>query len=256
MTPRARGVPGAVSRRGPSSVNRVTAFMVDGWMPWLVQALLPARCRSCGCVLDDGMLCAACTTSLPWNDSACVHCARPLPVTSRCSQCLERSPAFAAAWTAFRLDTPVQQSIHALKYRADFAQARLLGELMAHRLALRAAPMPQRLLPVPLHPLRLARRGYNQALEIARVLGARLDIAVDVRAAERRRATEDQIGQSATARRRNMRGAFAVRADLSGLHVALVDDVMTTGATLDALARACRAAGAARIEAWAAARTP
>lgn len=222
----------------------------------ILASLLPRQCRNCGARLRSGLLCGACADALPWNDSACRHCARPLAGGPACRSCLQRPPHFDAAWAALRLEPPVQHHVHALKYHADFAQAQLLGELMATQLARRAAPLPQRLLPVPLHATRLLRRGYNQALEIARVLGTQLSIPVDSGAVLRRRATGDQIGQSAAARRRNMRDAFAVAGDLGGLHVALVDDVMTTGATLDELARACRAAGAARIEAWAAARTP
>ncbi len=230
--------------------------MVDGRLQRWLDTVLPAHCRSCGGGLDAGLLCAPCTAELPWNVPACDRCARPLPAAGTCSACLQRAPHFDAAWTAFVLDTPIQRYVHALKYHADFAQAQVLGTLMAQRLAQRPAPLPQLLLPVPLHPLRLMRRGYNQALELARVLGAARALPVDAHALARVRATADQIGQSAAARRRNMRGAFAVRAPLDGLHIALVDDVMTTGATFEALAQACRAAGAARIEAWAVARTP
>lgn len=219
-------------------------------------ALLPPRCRCCDGPIGQGLLCTACSAELPWNDGACDSCARPLSAGSRCRQCLQRRPQFDSAWCALRLETPIQHYVHALKYHADFAQAQLLGSLMAERLVRRSAPLPQLLLPVPLHPLRLMRRGYNQALEIARVVGARTGIPVAPHAVARIRQTEDQIGQSASARRRNMRAAFGVREHLGGLHLALIDDVMTTGATLDALARVCRRAGASRIEAWAVARTP
>ena len=219
-------------------------------------ALLPPRCRSCNGPLAQGLLCVACSSELPWNDGACEGCARPLSAGSRCRHCLHRRPQFDSAWCALRLQTPIQHYVHALKYHADFAQAQLLGSLMAERLVHRPAPLPRLLIPVPLHPLRLMRRGYTQALEIARVVGARAGIPVTAHAVARIRPTEDQIGQSASARRRNMRAAFGVRKALNGQHIALIDDVMTTGATLDELAHICRRAGAARIEAWAVARTP
>ncbi len=222
----------------------------------LAQRLLPQHCRACDSATDGALLCAPCSLELPWNDAACSRCAIPMAAPGTCPQCLRRAPRFDRAWAAFRLQPPIQHGVHALKYHADFAQARLLGELMAQRLATRSAPMPNLLVPVPLHPLRLMRRGYNQAVEIARVIARRCSIRLAHDAASRRRATEDQIGQSRAARRRNMRGAFEVKADLRETHVALVDDVMTTGATFDELARACRAAGATHIEAWAAARTP
>ncbi|MES0874874.1 ComF family protein [Sinimarinibacterium thermocellulolyticum] len=222
----------------------------------LAERLLPQRCRRCEAGTGGPLLCEPCVLDLPWNDAACARCALPMTAPGICPACLHRAPRFDAAWAAFRLQPPIQHGVHALKYHADFGQARLLGELMARRLQARDAPLPELLVPVPLHPLRLMRRGYNQAAEIARVIARACSIALDLDGARRVRRTEDQIGQSRAARRRNMRGAFVVRTDLAGRHVALVDDVMTTGATFDELARACRAAGAVRIEAWAAARTP
>lgn len=127
---------------------------------------------------------------------------------------------------------------------------------MAQQLAARPQPLPELLIPVPLPRWRLYRRGYNQALEIARAMARVLAIEVAADAAQLRRVPADQIGQSAAQRRRNLRDAFTVSRPLWGMHVALVDDVMTTGATLDALARAARKAGAAHIEAWALARAP
>jgi ComF family protein len=127
---------------------------------------------------------------------------------------------------------------------------------MAERLARRAQPLPELLIPVPLHRRRLMRRGYNQALELARVLKRTLALPVEAGAATRLHATPDQIGQTAAQRRRNLRNAFAVDTKVAGKHIALLDDVMTTGATLAALARAARKSGAAKIEVWALARAP
>jgi ComF family protein len=110
------------------------------------------------------------------------------------------------------------------------------------------------LIAVPLHQRRLRERGYNQALELARAMKQILDLPIGSGIAVRVRATPDQIGQSAAQRRSNLKGAFEIRGSLEGRHVALIDDVMTTGATLAELASACRAAGAARVEAWAIAR--
>jgi ComF family protein len=127
---------------------------------------------------------------------------------------------------------------------------------MAEALRERGEPLPELLIPVPLHRGRLFRRGYNQAQELARHLGRELGIAVEPRAARRLRATPDQIGLGAAARRRNLKNAFSVGPPVAGRRLALLDDVMTTGATLEELARACKAAGATRVEAWAIARQP
>jgi ComF family protein len=125
---------------------------------------------------------------------------------------------------------------------------------MAQRLARRAEPLPELLLPVPLHAARLRHRGYNQAVEIGRVVADRLGIGLAPAGARRLRPTREQTALSAAERRRNIRGAFTVDAAVRGRHIALLDDVITTGTTLAELARAARRAGASRIEAWAVAR--
>lgn len=173
-----------------------------------------------------------------------------------CVHCLRRPPAFDAAWAPFLRRDAVRRGVDRLKYHADFPQLQVLSQLMAEALLARPGPRPDVLIPVPLPRRRLLTRGYNQALEIARRVGRVAAIPVDADAAHLLRTPRDQIGQSAAQRRRNLRGAFAVDPRVAGRHVALLDDVMTTGATLDALARAARQAGATRIEAWALAREP
>ena len=132
----------------------------------------------------------------------------------------------------------------------------MLGELLADALEAAQVPRPEMLVPVPLHPHRLRTRGYNQALELARPVARRLALPLQVRAARRQRDTAAQSGLGAVARRRNVRGAFAVDAAVAGRRVALVDDVVTTGHTVRELARAVVAAGAERVEVWCLARAP
>lgn len=222
----------------------------------LGDALLPPRCTLCGCDTPDALLCTACSADLPWNTPACPGCALPSTGHAPCPACLKRPRAFDAAFAAFVLAPPVQQGIHALKYQARFQQAALLSAAAASALRQRGEPLPDLLLPVPLHWRRQWWRGYNQSLELARGLGNALGLPVDATAAQRLRHTVDQIGQTAAERRHNLKGAFAVSPRVAGRHLALIDDVMTTGATLEELARACKAAGAARVEAWAVARQP
>lgn len=219
-------------------------------------ALLPPTCTLCGSHTSDALLCAACTSDLPWNTPACPGCALPAAQAVLCPACLHKPRTFDAAHAAFVLASPVQEGIHALKYQARFQQAVLLGTAFASRLRARPEPLPKLLIPVPLHWRRQWSRGYNQSLELARVIGAELGIAIDATAAKRLRATPDQIGQTAAQRRKNLKDVFAVSARVAGQHVALLDDVMTTGATLEELARACKAAGATTVEAWAIARQP
>lgn len=224
-------------------------------MPILVDNLLGASpCFFCNGKTDGAAVCAGCQRSLPWNTCACPGCARPQNHPAHCPSCLKRRLPFDCAWAAFRLDAPVQQGIYRLKYHAGLNQARLLGTLMGQRLALRSQPLPTLVVPVPLYYTRQMRRGYNQALELARGLQRVLAIEVDATAARRLRPTRDQIGLNPAQRRRNVHEAFVVDAGVAGRHIALLDDVMTTGSTLADLARAARHAGATRIEAWALAR--
>ncbi|ULQ47158.1 hypothetical protein JN531_002485 [Flagellatimonas centrodinii] len=173
-----------------------------------------------------------------------------------CPGCQRRPPPADLACVPFLLAMPVHQALRALKYRSALAEARWLGQALAGYRARWSPPLPDLLMPVPLHWRRQWRRGYNQAAVLATVLGRTLDIGVDIRTLRRTRATADQIGQSPAARRRAVRGAFVASGTLQGRHVALIDDVMTTGATLFELARCARAAGAQRVELWAIARTP
>lgn len=241
-----------VSKPAGGTVN----LNVRRWVDEAVDLLAPERCLWCGARDAKGGCCTGCRTELPWNEIACPSCAQPLPAIATCPKCLKRAPAFDAAWTPFVHLDPVRRGVHRLKYAAEFEQARVLGHLMGARLAQRGVPLPALMIPVPLPRRRWFTRGYNQALELARAVSREVGLPIDSEAARLVRAPGDQIGQTAAQRRRNLRGAFKVERDLSGLYVALIDDVMTTGATLDALARAARKAGAVRIEAWALARAP
>jgi ComF family protein len=222
---------------------------------WLRRWIVPSACLLCTGPAEPGTVCNGCRTSLPWNRIACPVCALPLASTTAqvCGHCLAEPPHFDSALSAFRYEAPIAQAIAGLKYHAQFRQSRWLGgEIAALVSAARGLPLPELLIPVPLHASRLRERGYNQALELARGITRTLPIAIDWRVASRTRATADQIGK----RRREVRGAFAVGSAIAGYHVAIIDDVMTTGSTVNELARACRSAGATRIEVWTAARVP
>lgn len=233
------------------------ATMVDKFSGQVLGLLAPARCHWCAQHSAGAVACASCVAALPWNARACRSCALPLPAGDVCVACAREAPPQDGSWAAFRYDAPVSQAIVELKFHGRLAPAHVVGELMAERLARRPQPLPEILIPVPLHAQRLRRRGYNQAHELARQLSRRLSLRLVPRAAHRLRATGEQTRLGAAARRRNVRGAFVVDGDaVLGRHVALLDDVITTGATTAELARAARAAGAARIEVWAAARVP
>jgi ComF family protein len=176
-----------------------------------------------------------------------------MPESLTCGRCLRAPPAFDAALAAFEYRFPLDRLVHRFKFAGDVAVGRWLGRELARRVEGTGADL---LAAVPLTRARLAARGFNQALEIAREVGRETGIRVEPRALSRLRETTPQPGLGAQARRENLQGAFRCDARVAGLEVALVDDVMTTGATAQAIADALKAAGASRVSVWAVARTP
>ncbi len=172
-----------------------------------------------------------------------------------CPECLGRAPPFDAAWAALPYHTLSRELVHQLKYQGRLAAATVLGELLAERLMGRGMPWPDLILPVPLHPTRLRSRGFNQATEVARVVARQLRLSIDLTLCQRVRNTIPQTRiDNAGERRRNLQGAFRIRDKPRGLDAAIVDDVMTTGATVRELSRELKRAGARRVEVWCACR--
>jgi ComF family protein len=197
-----------------------------------------------------GLLCDACRAELPRLEGPlCPRCALPSPAGAVCGRCLAEPPAYDATVAALVYDFPADALVHALKFRGELPVAAFLAALLKEMLP--APDTMEILVPVPLSAARLRSRGYNQALEIARHLPGRIDFSACVR--ERDAAPQSELPWDE--RRRNVRGAFACRRPLAGALVAVVDDVMTTGSTLDEVARALKRAGAARVVNWVVART-
>lgn len=200
--------------------------------------------------------CLGCEAELPRLGGQCGRCGlelnRNVALCGRCSMAL---PAFTATWPAFAYRGVIEALIGRYKFHGDLAAGRLLADLTARRLADSGAPRPDLLVPVPLHPYRLLRRGYNQAALLCRDLSNHLDDIPWHEALRRVRATATQSALPAERRGRNVRGAFRIK-QLPGppKFVALVDDVMTTGSTLDECARVLRAAGVERVDVWIVAR--
>jgi ComF family protein len=236
-----------------------TTRKVDGLRERLLRSVLPLRCLLCGANGVAGRdLCAGCARDCRVNSPSCPRCALPLATPAPlCGECLEREPPFSAAWAPYRYGHPLDLLEARFKFRNDLAAGRVLADLMVERADSDAPARPVMLVAVPLHASRLRERGYNQALELAKALSAAFRIPLASDLLMRVRATAAQTGLDAAARRRNLRGAFVIAGSRDmPEHVALVDDVMTTGATLRECARVLRRAGVARVDAWALARAP
>ncbi|WP_158973734.1 ComF family protein [Pseudomonas sp. BAV 4579] len=228
------------------------------------QRLRPGtHCALCAAWLPPGLpLCEGCDSELPWLGPHCQGCALPLPVDGLlCGSCLARPPAFDQVLAPWRYAFPVDTLINRFKHRDQGSLGRLAGALLARHLQHlfdEGQPRPDLLLPVPLSALRLRQRGFNQAALLASWLGKTLQLPVDGRLLQRVQEQQSQQGLSANLRRRNLKQAFALVKDapLEGRHLALVDDVLTTGATADSLARLLKRAGAGRVDVYCLARTP
>lgn len=222
-----------------SNRERWLARCAAAGFSWLGQ-----DCPLCGARSGPDLLCAACTASLPALPEHCPRCALPSPRGALCGRCLANPPLFDGTTALWLYEFPCDRLVQALKYRGWLA----LAPFFARGLASRPLPAVDLIVPMPLHPDRLAQRGFNQATEIARNLAKRAPFVLASRGARRVRNTAPQTDLPHEERARNVRGAFACDLDLDGKSIGVVDDVMTTGATLNELSRVLKRAGAVRVE--------
>ena len=216
----------------------------------LASILFGGSCYLCRGAARD-LLCAGCAAELPWLPAeSCPRCALASPAGALCGRCLAEPPAFDATVAALAYRFPADVLVQGLKFRGELALAGLFARMLERRIDGEKADL---VVPVPLSARRLRSRGYNQAAEIAR---RHARGRVELELCERTREGPPQTALPFADRRRNVRGAFAVRRALAGATVAVVDDVMTTGATLGEIARTLKRAGAARVVNWVLARTP
>jgi ComF family protein len=242
---------------------------ISAIIPSLTRWLAPEVCVLCGSVCSRPAnepildICEPCQAELPAVFRACRLCGEHLPDSapssmpgsaSLCGQCMRRAPRFHATHCAYWYAYPIDHLVRALKYGNQLAYARVLGTLLALSLNKSGRhDWPDCIVPVPLAATRFCERGFNQAVEIAKFVSRHLAIPLATGALVRRRATREQAGLDKKARRRNLRGAFSLDAKLPK-HVAVLDDVVTTGSTINEIARVLRRAGVQRIEVWAVAR--
>lgn len=223
--------------------------------------LLPGACVLCSENTGNLDLCASCTKELPWLGTHCICCAEPLPLVTeldqKCGGCLHYPPAFTKTVALFSYQDPLKKLITGIKFQKKLIYAKLLGELFAERLVevYRAQPLPEYIIPVPLHPTRLQERGFNQAVELVRPIARKLKLQLDLRRCKRLKSTQPQMELPAAERALNVSNAFEVKAPFPAKYVVVFDDVMTTGSTVNELSKALRKAGVERIDVWCCART-
>jgi ComF family protein len=215
---------------------------------------LPQRCLFCGATDPREGICGRCRQDLPGSHAArCPTCGNLSLAGEICGECIARKPRFSRLSVAASYRFPVDGAIQRLKYGADLSTVAPLAALLADRVD--RETRPDLLLAMPMAPQRLRERGFNQAQELGRALAERLSLKLASALCRRTRHTAPQAALPWAERRRNIRGAFECEADLFGAHVAVVDDVLTTGATLDELAGVLLDRGAAEVWGWVVART-
>jgi ComF family protein len=221
----------------------------------VLHAVLPAPCLFCGGGSAREGLCSGCLQDLPGHGQArCMVCAIDLESGGVCGTCLRRPPAFDRVRAACSYAFPIDAAIQRLKYSPDLTLVAPLAALLAD--LAENEPRPQVLVPMPASQARLRSRGFNHATELARLVARRHGLRLDQFAVARVKDGLPQASLPWDERARNVRGAFHCRVDLSGMRVVIVDDVMTTGATLEELARTLKRSGAREVDAWVLARTP
>jgi ComF family protein len=217
-----------------------------------LKQLIPSQpCILCGTLNHDGVWCAACDADLPRLTPAhCPVCALPSIESAVCGQCLKHPPGFTHTVAVFAYAFPLDKLIQAVKFSEQLTLVNRLADALVEKIDTQV----DGIVAMPLHPLRLRERGFNQSQLLAQRISKRLSIPL-LNNCQRTRNTSPQSTLAWKERGKNMREAFSCTADLTGKRVAIVDDVMTTGSSVDALANTLKKAGASTVSAWVIART-
>ena len=236
--------------------------MIYNWLKNNLYSLLSKQCLLClGSTNNKHLLCSSCEKDLPENKSHCVICAVPLAATQTnhsslvCGKCQKNPPFYTTSLVPHIYASPLKQLISNLKFQGNLTYTPLLAQGFVQSVSHRINNLPECIIPVPLHSQRLRERGFNQALELARIIAGQLNIPLDYSLCQRDKATPFQSGLSAKQRKKNLKNAFSVTKTHSYKHVAIFDDVVTTGTTVNELAKQLKQSGVETIEVWAIART-
>ncbi len=223
--------------------------------------LMPHRCILCKNTTHRPYdLCLPCDKQLPILKHYCTRCANILPLKEQipmCGHCLQHQPPFDETHGLFSYQPPIPKLILDLKFHHALTHAKLFGELLAEKILqewYKKEELPNAIIPIPLHRDRLKERGFNQATEIARPIAKALKLPLILHGITRIKPTNPQATLSAQARKNNIKNAFLIKHSFENQHIAVVDDVITTGSTIDEFCRQLKKQGARRISVWCAAR--
>jgi ComF family protein len=235
----------------------------------LLSNLFPSRCILCrqtvgeSDVMHNIEVCSDCFKILPFNKTCCIRCALPLAEDIKngvlCGRCITKPPVFDYCYSLFRYEDEIIHLVHQLKFAEKISYARSLGEMLFSRLQAEiqlTKEKPECLLPVPLHKSRLRQRGFNQSIEIARILAKKLGVPIEYDIVKRERSTVTQTGLNAKQRQKNIKNAFSVAGEINYKHVLIIDDVVTTGSTVNELARVLKKNKVERVGVLSIARAP
>ena len=236
-------------RSGLKSV-RATALALLEWVA-------PPCCLLCRLEVEYRHgLCQGCWAKLPVNEIHCERCALPMAHESLCGHCQRCPPVFDSVIAPLCYQDPIDQMLCALKYHQQLSFARTAAGLITDMVRESGEPMPDLLIGVPMTHRAVRKRGLNQAVFLARLIGRQLGIPVKSTLIKKLRETDRQSTLNASKRQRNLKGAFHCKGSLEDKHIALVDDILTTGATANEISRVLKVAGANRVDIWVCARTP
>jgi ComF family protein len=218
----------------------------------LYSKLMPIPCRLCGAMTQKQAICQPCLDNFPSLGDVCPRCATPITGAHLCGHCLNQSPEQDLSFSLFPYLDPIKYLIADLKYHDKIFLSAFFADLMAQKLKHRS--LPSLLIPIPLHPNRIRQRGYNQSFELAKALSVCLGIPTSNEYLIKIINTQSQAAIPFKARKKNIQHAFKCIQNHVPTHIAIIDDVLTTGHTASAAAKQLRKIGATTIEIWTIAR--
>lgn len=220
--------------------------------------LLPSYCLTCHIQINAEctVFCESCKLKLPYLDNACSQCSQPFSgFSDTCGRCMATPPSFDECFCAFEYLPPISDEICRLKYANQPQLAKRLAALLADELVQREISLPEALAYVPMHSSSLRRRGFNQSYEIAKHLSKRLNLPLVTASLSKTRATKRQATVTFSERKKNLKNSFSITKPIGFKHIAIIDDVVTTGATAEEIAKIIKKNGVDYLQVWGIART-